>query len=40
MPGPQQAAIGRLGQVCDRWIYSACLRFGLDLAEQERSGFR
>ena len=37
---PQHAAIGRLGQVCDRWIYSACLCFGLDLAEQERSGFR
>jgi hypothetical protein len=36
---PRQAAIGRLGQVCDRWIYSACLCFGLDLAEQERSGF-
>ena len=36
---PQQAAIGRLGQVCDRWIYSACLCFGLDLAVQERSGF-
>jgi hypothetical protein len=33
------AAIGRLGQVCDRWIYSACLSFGLDLAEQARSGF-
>ena len=32
--------IGRLGQVCDRWIYSACLCFGLDLDEQERSGFR
>lgn len=37
---PRDAAIGRLGQVCDRWIYSACLVFGLDLAEQERSGFR
>jgi hypothetical protein len=37
---PQQAAIGRLGQVCDRWIYSACLCFGLDLGEQECSGFR
>ena len=37
---PRHAAIGRLGQVCDRWIYSACLCFGLDLAEQERSGFR
>ena len=36
---PRHAAIGRLGQVCDRWIYSACLCFGLDLAEQERSGF-
>src|SRR5437899_4921660 len=37
---PRQAAIGRLGQVCDRWIYTACLCFGLDLDEQERSGFR
>ena len=37
---PRDAAIGRLGQVCDRWIYSACLCFGLDLAEQEASGFR
>ena len=36
----QHAAAGRLGQACDRWIYSACLCFGLDLAEQERSGFR
>jgi hypothetical protein len=35
----QPAALGRLGQVCDRWIYSACLCFGLDLAEQARSGF-
>jgi hypothetical protein len=37
---PREAAIGRLGQVCDRWIYTACLCFGLDLAEQEHSGFR
>ena len=37
---PRHAAIGRLGQVCDRWIYSACLCFGLDLAEQQASGFR
>ncbi len=36
---PRQAAIGRLGQVCDRWIYTACLCFGLDLDEQRRSGF-
>jgi hypothetical protein len=37
---PQHAAIGRLGQVCDRWIYTACLCFALDTGEQERSGFR
>ena len=36
---PRDAAVGRLGQVCDRWIYSACLCFGLDLAEQQASGF-
>jgi hypothetical protein len=36
----QPAAIGCLGQVCDRWIYSACLCFGLDLAEQGMSWFR
>jgi hypothetical protein len=36
----QPAAVGRLSQVIDRWIYSACLCFGLDLDEQERSGFR
>ncbi len=35
----QSAAIGRLSQACDRWIYSACLCFGLDLDEQQRSGF-
>jgi hypothetical protein len=32
--------IGRLSQVCERWIYSACLCFALDLEEQQRSGFR
>jgi hypothetical protein len=31
---------GRLRQVCNRWIYSTCLIFGLDLEEQERSGFQ
>src|SRR5882724_5554565 len=36
----QHAAVGRLGQACDRWIYTACLCFGLDTGEQERSGFR
>ena len=25
--------------MCDRWIYTACLCFGLDLADQEASGF-
>lgn len=32
--------IGRLRQVADRWIYSACLCFALDLEEQRLSGFR
>jgi len=31
---------GRLSQVCDRWTCTACLCFGLDLAEQGMSGFR
>jgi hypothetical protein len=35
----RNAAVGRLSQVCRRWIYSACLCFGLDLDEQQRSGF-
>ena len=35
----QHAAVGRLSQVCRRWIYSACLCFGLDLDQQQRSGF-
>lgn len=35
----QHAAGGRLGQVCDRWIYTACLCFALDHDEQRRSGF-
>lgn len=33
-------AVGQLAQVCERWIYSSCLVFALDLAEQERSRFR
>jgi hypothetical protein len=32
-------AIGRLRQVCERWIYSACLCFALDLEEMQQSGF-
>lgn len=31
--------IGRLSQVCERWIYSACLCFALDLAEQEKTHY-
>ncbi|MFQ5653018.1 MAG: hypothetical protein ACE5IY_24070 [bacterium] len=33
-------AIGRLTEVCERWIYSSCLCFALDSDEQQRSGFR
>ena len=36
----QPGTIGRLRQVIDRWIYTACLCFGLDRDEQARSGFR
>lgn len=35
----ESPAIGRLRQVCERWIYSACLCFALDLDEQRRSQF-
>lgn len=35
----QPEAVGRLREVCDRWIYTACACFGLDLADQEASGF-
>ncbi len=35
----QPATIGRLAEVCDRWIYTACLCFGLDVDEQVRSCF-
>ena len=35
----QPGATGQLGQVCDRWIYAACLGFALDLEEQKHSGF-
>jgi hypothetical protein len=36
----QHETAGRLAQVCERWIYSACLCFGLDLDEQAHTGFR
>jgi hypothetical protein len=35
----QPGAIGRLGRVIDRWIYTACLCFGLGLDEQKQSRF-
>jgi hypothetical protein len=35
----ESLAIGRLRQVCERWIYSSCLCFALNLEQQERSGF-
>src|SRR5437899_1728084 len=38
-PGPEPRAIGRLSQVCERWIYT-CVCFALDFDEQKRSGFR
>jgi hypothetical protein len=31
--------IGRLNQVCERWIYSTCLCFALDVQQQERTNF-
>ncbi len=31
--------MGQLEQVCNRWMYSACLIFALDLEEQERTHF-
>ena len=33
-------AVLGLAEVCERWIYSACLCFGLTGEEQRRSGFR
>jgi hypothetical protein len=31
--------VGHLRQLCDRWVYSVCLGFALDLAEQQQTGF-
>jgi hypothetical protein len=36
----QPGTIGRLSQVIDRWIYTACLCYGLHSDEQDQSGFR
>jgi hypothetical protein len=35
----ESRTVGHLIQICERWIYSACLCFGLDRQEQEQSGF-
>ena len=35
----EQRTVGRLSQACERWIYSTCLCFALDLEEQKQSGF-
>jgi len=36
----EPATEGRLREMCDRWIYSTGLIFGLNREEQDRSGFR
>jgi len=33
-------AVGRLSEVCERWIYRCGLCFALDFEKQKRSGFR
>jgi hypothetical protein len=33
-------SVGRLADVCERWIYSTCLCFALERAEQERTALR
>jgi hypothetical protein len=35
----RERTIGRLSQACERWIYTTCLCFALDLDEQKQSGF-
>jgi len=35
----QNETAGRLRQLCERWIYTTCLCFALDLEEQKRSAF-
>jgi hypothetical protein len=35
----EEQTIGRLRQICERWIYSTCLLFGVGLEEQQRTGF-
>jgi len=35
----RDSSLSALRQVCERWLYSSCLCFGLTREEQERSGF-
>jgi len=35
-----KGAEGRLVEVCERWLYSACLCFALNIEEQQKSDFR
>lgn len=35
-----EGIVGQLRQVCDRWLYSTCLRFALNAQEQEQSCFK
>jgi len=35
----EQRTAERLRQICERWIYTTCLCFALDLEEQKRSAF-
>ena len=35
----EQQTVGRLSEICERWIYTTCLCFALDLDEQTQSGF-
>ena len=35
-----QDPVGHLSRLCDRWAYSSCLCFALDLAEQAQTSFR
>src|SRR5437016_4594173 len=35
----EQRTAGRLSQACERWIYTTCLCFALDLEEQQQSRF-
>jgi hypothetical protein len=36
----EKPVIGSLLQVCDRWIYTCCLCFGLHTDDQDRTDFR